>query len=68
MYFLKESISKWGLFPSEIEYIQRTLARYPQVDKAFIFGSRAKGNFKPGSDVDLALLGPEIRYEIVRDI
>jgi predicted nucleotidyltransferase len=27
------------------------------VERAILFGSRAKGTFKPGSDVDLTLLG-----------
>ena len=31
------------------------LARYPQVDKGILYGSRAKGNYKTGSDIDLTL-------------
>jgi predicted nucleotidyltransferase len=29
------------------------------VDKLIVFGSRAKGNYKKGSDVDLAIIGNE---------
>jgi uncharacterized protein len=35
------------------------LARYPQVETAVLYGSRAKGNYKPGSDIDLTLYGDE---------
>jgi type I restriction enzyme, S subunit len=48
---------KYGLSDSVIEAIQGVLEKNPRVDKAFIFGSRAKGNFKEGSDIDLALKG-----------
>lgn len=37
--------------------ISRVLASHPAVTEAVIFGSRAKGNFKPGSDIDLTLKG-----------
>lgn len=30
-------------------------SRYPEIETVFIFGSRAKGNFHPGSDIDLTL-------------
>jgi predicted nucleotidyltransferase len=33
------------------------LAHYPQVEQAILYGSRAKGNYKRGSDIDLTLQG-----------
>lgn len=36
------------------------LAKEPSVEKAFIFGSRARGDAKDQSDIDLALQGSEI--------
>ena len=32
----------------------------PQVQDIVLFGSRAKGNFKPGSDIDLCIKGSDI--------
>lgn len=32
--------------------------RYPAITKVLIFGSRAKGTAKPGSDIDLAVVAP----------
>ena len=31
-----------------------------QVEKAILFGSRATGNFRPGSDIDIALFGDKL--------
>ncbi len=48
---------RYGLSDAVIKKIQLILARYPQVEKAILYGSRAKGNFKNGSDIDLSLVG-----------
>ena len=34
------------------------LTSYPEIEQVLVFGSRAKGNFRPGSDIDLAIKGP----------
>ena len=36
--------------------------------EACLFGSRAKGNFRPGSDVDIALKGQSVNLDDVREI
>jgi predicted nucleotidyltransferase len=53
----------FGLDASTINKIQTVLAQYPEVEKAVIYGSRAKGNYKPGSDIDLSLLGNKLTEE-----
>ncbi|MBU1068129.1 nucleotidyltransferase domain-containing protein [Myxococcota bacterium] len=50
---------KFGLSTTVIEKIQDVLARHPTVVRAVIYGSRAKGNHKPGSDIDLTLVAAE---------
>ena|SRR5258707_14105300 len=47
--------SKLGLKPGDLETIVQTLSRFPEIKKAIIFGSRAKGNYQAGSDVDIAV-------------
>jgi len=47
----------FGLNPSDIDLITHVFRRYPDIKEAIIFGSRAMGNYKPGSDVDIALKG-----------
>jgi uncharacterized protein len=48
---------KFGLKANTIQKICTVLTRYPQVDQAILYGSRAKGNYKNGSDIDLTLYG-----------
>lgn len=53
---------RFGLPEEAILEIQAILALYPAVDKAILYGSRAMGNFKPGSDIDLTLVGAELTH------
>lgn len=55
----------FGLLDRDIEYIQKALQSFDEVDKAVIFGSRAMGNYKRGSDVDLAVFGANITMETI---
>ncbi len=47
----------FGLTERHIDLIVRATAQHPDVEEAIVFGSRAMGNYKPGSDVDIALKG-----------
>ena len=49
--------SAGGLPPSAIAAIDTVFARHAQVEQAILYGSRAKGAHRPGSDIDLALVG-----------
>ena len=51
---------RFGLRPDALTTITHVLAQYPAVQTALLFGSRAKGNYKPGSDVDIALRGERV--------
>ncbi len=64
---------KYGLPPSAIQKICAVLNRYPQVEQAILYGSRAKGNYKNGSDIDLTLRGGadltlNVIYKILNDL
>lgn len=63
---------RFGLKEAPIEKICGVFARYPQIEKAVIYGSRAKGNYKNGSDIDLTLHGKgltlDILYKIMTEI
>jgi uncharacterized protein len=48
---------RFGLKESTIRKIHTVFAGYPQVEKAVLYGSRAIGNYKNGSDIDLTLYG-----------
>ncbi|MEX8523378.1 nucleotidyltransferase domain-containing protein [Leptothrix ochracea] len=36
--------------------------RHPKVLRVLVYGSRAKGNYRPGSDIDLSLDAPELSF------
>jgi uncharacterized protein len=40
--------------------IRQVFAHYPAIERVLIFGSRAKGSAGPGSDIDLAVVAPEM--------
>ncbi len=46
-----------GLRSADREKIFTVLRQFSGVERAYLFGSRAMGNFKPYSDIDLALVG-----------
>ena len=48
---------KFGLPQETIQKIKAVFEKYPSVEKVIIYGSRAKGNYKNGSDIDLTVLG-----------
>lgn len=47
----------FGLKEADIQKIRDIFSRHSEVKKAILYGSRAKGNFKNGSDIDLTLIG-----------
>ena len=53
---------KYGLEEADIAYIVAALQQFPEIQRAYIFGSRAKGTFKQGSDIDIAIAGPDITF------
>ena len=53
---------KHGLTQTTVAQITGLLARFPEVEKAVLFGSRAKGTHKRGSDIDLALVGSQLDW------
>ena len=54
--------SRHGLTDKAVAQIVGVLARFPAVEKAVLFGSRAKAVHKPGSDIDLALVGDALDW------
>jgi predicted nucleotidyltransferase len=59
---------KFGLSDTVIQELQDVFRRYSNIQKVLIFGSRSKGNFRPGSDIDLAIIGKDIDYRLLLDV
>jgi predicted nucleotidyltransferase len=48
---------QYGLKSDAISRINCVFAAHPEVEQAVLYGSRAKGNYRAGSDIDLCLKG-----------
>lgn len=59
---------RFGLSDTVIKELQDVFRRHANIEKVLIFGSRSKGNYRAGSDVDLALIGQNIDYRQILDI
>ncbi|NDC42002.1 MAG: nucleotidyltransferase domain-containing protein [Chitinophagia bacterium] len=46
-----------GLTEKDISRIRAEFRAIPDIESVVLFGSRAKGNFREGSDIDLAISG-----------
>ena len=51
---------QFGLPGAAVTALCGVLAQYPQIDRAIVYGSRAKGNYRPESDIDLTLDAPTL--------
>ena len=49
--------SNTGLLPDEIQQLKGIFAEYSQIEQVVLYGSRAKGNFRDNSDIDLTIKG-----------
>ncbi len=58
----------YGLKKETIVKINQIFERYQQVDKVFLYGSRAKGTYKNGSDIDLTLFGKNLNLKLLNKI
>ena len=61
-------MNKFGLSDEQINSIREVLRHFPEVEQAILYGSRAKGNYKPASDIDLTLKGSRVNTEIMNKI
>ena len=58
-----------GLKESATNRITGVLVRHPQIKKAVLYGSRAMGTYKTGSDIDLTLMGEsDLTDEVLRSV
>lgn len=59
---------KFGIEDAVLMKINKILSEYPSIQQGILFGSRAKGNFKSSSDIDLALMGQTININILNQV
>ena len=61
-------MNHFGISIQSYQLLRQTLKTVPEIEKAIIFGSRAKGNYKNGSDIDLAIMGKDCTPETAINI
>ncbi len=54
---------RFGLTESTIAAINGVFAACPQVERVILYGSRAKGTQRNGSDIDLTIVGKEVTHD-----
>lgn len=59
---------RFGLSDTVIKELQDVFRRHANIKKVLIFGSRSKGNYRVGSDIDLAVIGNDIDYSQILSI
>ena len=55
-------MKKFGLKQEHIDMINQCFAQYSSVLKVVLYGSRAKGNYKNGSDIDLTIIDKDLSF------
>ena len=53
----------FGLPQSTLDEMRAIFARHNKVTKVVVYGSRAKGNYRNGSDIDLTMFGKNLTFQ-----
>jgi len=61
-------MTDFGLSKDVITKICNVLAQYPDIESVLVYGSRAKGNYKNGSDIDLTFKGQSLTTDALLKI
>lgn len=51
---------KYGLTDKQLAEVIACISVHPEIEEAILFGSRAMGNYKEASDVDIAINGETV--------
>ncbi len=57
--------ANFGLGENIVDSIRDVFAAHPEVDEVVLYGSRAKGNYKVGSDIDLTMKGDAVDFSLL---
>lgn len=55
---------RFGLSEKVVSQICTIFESHPEVEEVVIYGSRSKGNYREGSDIDLTIKGNNVSDEI----
>jgi len=55
----------FGIYQKTTDELMSIFKKYDNIEKVIIYGSRAKGNYREGSDIDLTLIGNVERQDLM---
>ncbi len=58
----------FGLSKETTTLIKDVFHKFPQIKEVKLFGSRAMGNYRPGSDIDLAVLSDSLTHDDLMNV
>lgn len=58
-------MKNYGISERSFHLLLKTFLSFPEIDEVLLFGSRAKGNFRTGSDIDLAIKGKNVGPDLI---
>ncbi|RLD52468.1 MAG: 3-oxoacyl-ACP synthase [Bacteroidetes bacterium] len=61
-------MSEYGIPEKSYNLIINSFKRFNDIEKVILFGSRAIGNFKPGSDIDIAVIGNNVDDNLIKEL
>ncbi len=61
--YFQSPVGEFGLSERALHLLRDLFACQPGLRRAIVYGSRAKGNYRPGSDIDIALDAPELGFD-----
>ncbi len=58
----------YGISTKTFELLLETFNQYEEIEKVFLFGSRAVGTQRNGSDIDIAIKGENINSDLIYNL
>ena len=55
----------FGLSETTMHKLQTLFGTYPAIDEAIIYGSRSRGDYQKGSDIDLTFTGSNLSQDML---
>ncbi|PHS14743.1 MAG: hypothetical protein COA86_15210 [Kangiella sp.] len=65
---MKVEDKKNGLTDQTIKKIQKVFENNRKIESVYLYGSRAKGNYRNGSDIDLTIKNSNVSYSDILKI
>ena len=63
-----EPRNKFGLSPDILDRLRSVFIAHPNIEEVLVYGSRAKGNYRQGSDIDITMIGEQLQWSDMQTI